>query len=84
MQFAARDRREAVVFYFRNAAPETVRRVKLRGLESKFDYEIVRLNSGSSEHISGDTLMQSGLEVALSQDPEESEILLLKSTRVPQ
>jgi len=81
MQFAARDRQEAVVFFFRNSASETTRRFKLRGLEERANYEIVRLNTGSKQVASGDSLMQSGVEVVLAADPEESEILWLKARR---
>ncbi len=80
MQFAARDRREAVAFFFRNGAPETERRFKLRGLKGQTEYEVLSLNSGSTERVRGDRLMESGLGVTLARDPEASEILRLKAT----
>jgi len=79
MQFAARDQREGVVFFFRNGAPETTAHFKLRGLHSPRNYEILRLNSGASERVPGESLMQSGVEVTLARDPEESEILKVKA-----
>lgn len=79
MQFAARDRREAVAFFFRNGAPETQNRFKLRGLEEQIEYEVMSLNGGVTEWVRGDRLMRSGLEVTLAHDPEASEILRLKA-----
>ena len=79
MQFVAPDQQESVVFCFRNGGSETTRRLMLRGLERQANYEIVRLNTGSKQIVDGASLMQSGVEVTLARDPEESEILRLKA-----
>jgi len=79
LQFAARDQKESVVFCFRNGAPETERRLKLRGLKGPTDYAILSLNTGSTQRVRGDHLMQSGLGITLARDPEESEILRLNA-----
>jgi len=78
LQFAGRDQREAVVFLFRNGLPETTGRFKLRGLSPKSEYEVVRMNTGTKEVFPGAALMQSGVTVTLSDDPQASEILRLK------
>lgn len=83
MQFAARNHCEAVAFFFRNGATETERTFKLRGLEARTDYEILRLNSRSKEFARGDRLMREGQAVTLAGDPEESEILWLKAKDSP-
>ncbi len=81
MQFASRDQREAVVFCFRNGDPKTERQFKLRGLDKRRQYEIVRLNTGAKELARGGDLMRTGPKVMLAGDPQESEILWLKSRR---
>jgi hypothetical protein len=78
MQFAAQDREEGVVFLFRNGSQETSGHATLRGLDPHRKYELMRLNTGSKEVLSGAKLMQSGVEADLSQDPQASEILRLK------
>jgi alpha-galactosidase len=78
MQFAAQDREEGVVFLFRNGSQETSGHATLRGLDPHRKYELMRLNTGSKEVLSGAKLMQSGVAVDLSQDPQASEILQLK------
>jgi alpha-galactosidase len=79
MQFAARDGSEAVVFLFRNGSKAATRRFPLRGLDAQRPYTITRLNTGTTESASGTALMQTGIEVALAREPQESEILILKA-----
>jgi len=81
MQFAARDRSESVVFLFRNGSETATRRFKLRGLDAQDRYEIARLNTGATESASGAVLMQTGIEVTLAGEPQESEVLVLRGRR---
>lgn len=79
MQFAARDRREGIAFFFRNNARDTDNTFKLRGLAPRTEYEIISLNDGSVRYRRGSQLMREGIGVTLSRHPEESEVLRLKA-----
>jgi alpha-galactosidase len=80
MQFAARDRREAVILLFRNDSAEATRRFALRGLDPHARYEVTRLNDGTKTTEDGSHLMTCGVEVTLAHDPQESEVLLLAAS----
>jgi hypothetical protein len=77
MQFAARNRRESVVFLFRNDSDETKRRFALHGLDPHARYAVTRLNDGTKQAQDGSHLMARGVEVTLARDPQESEVLVL-------
>jgi hypothetical protein len=76
LEYAKKDGSEAVAFFFRGGAKDSVRMIAWKGLKPDADYGVASLNAGTLTRSSGRTLLQRGVEVSLA-DADTSEILLI-------
>jgi hypothetical protein len=83
IEYYSRHRRQGVLYAFRGAAPgEPLHSFVLRGLDARRRYELIFHDGGAamSKIMSGQTLMQQGLSVALP-EPLSSELVFIRALR---
>jgi alpha-galactosidase len=79
LEYAKKDGSEAVAFFFRGGAKDSVRMNALKGLKPDAEYAVTSLNAGALTRASGRTLLQRGVEVSLP-EKDTSEILLISES----
>ena len=83
IEYYSAEQRRGVLYAFRGAAPdEPTHRFRLAGLDPKSTYRLRFQDRGTAVGMTGQTLMQDGVEVALRL-PLSSELIFLEEIRSP-